>query len=66
MYTYKDIKPNAKTSTIELAFAAVGIDDTDLKNIITRHGDKAGAMSWTCSKTFDTNHPVGIRSMPSE
>ncbi len=51
------------TGTTQRCFAAVGRDAQDVRNIIKGYGDKVGAIEWSFSPEFETNHPIGMRSM---
>lgn len=61
--TPKVDRDDRDTGTILIERAIVGRDATDLKNIITNNAGKIGALEWSVSKPFDTQHPIGIRSI---
>lgn len=48
---------------VETVYACVGRSSEDVTLIIKRHADKSGAIEWTVSKEFQTQHPVGVRKM---
>tara|TARA_R100000951_G_C2629459_1_gene177171 strand:- start:884 stop:1120 length:237 start_codon:yes stop_codon:yes gene_type:complete len=57
--------PGVKTTPeiVETVYAVVGKNTDELTAIIKRHGDKYGAIEWTVSQEFQTQHPIGVRKM---
>ena len=57
------LRENRPHEIIETVYAVVGKTTEDVTLIIKRHADKSGAIEWTVSKEFQTQHPIGVRKM---